>query len=181
MAGRDAGGRWTFWSWSALRCLSCLAWRSSRAAIGGAGTHAGAHYSALRRGRGIGRYVAEGLIRAPPRGVLRSMCCAAWRGSGERGVLPCVATADGYGPATTSRRGYVRVSTDQQAQEGSARDAQQTRIRAHCVSQPELRHHHRRGYSAKSLERRHHARALAMLTRRVDAIVAVKLDRRPAA
>ena len=31
--------------------------------------------------------------------------------------------------------GYVRVSTDQQAQEGVSMDAQQVRIRAHCVSQ----------------------------------------------
>ena len=31
--------------------------------------------------------------------------------------------------------GYVRVSTDQQAQEGVSMDAQQVRIRAHCISQ----------------------------------------------
>lgn len=31
--------------------------------------------------------------------------------------------------------GYVRVSSDQQAQEGVSVDAQQVRIRAHCINQ----------------------------------------------
>ena len=76
--------------------------------------------------------------------------------------------------------GYVRVSTDQQAQEGVSLDAQQVRIRAHCVSQDielvEIVCDD--GYSAKSLERPGIKRALAMLTeKRVNAIVVVKLDR----
>ena len=51
--------------------------------------------------------------------------------------------------------GYVRVSTDQQAQEGVSMDAQQVRIRAHCISQEidlgDIVIDD--GYSAKSLER----------------------------
>ena len=76
--------------------------------------------------------------------------------------------------------GYVRVSTDQQALEGVSLDAQQVRIRAHCVSQDiELVDIIvDDGYSAKSLERPGIKRALALLTaKRADAIVVVKLDR----
>ncbi len=76
--------------------------------------------------------------------------------------------------------GYVRVSTDQQAQEGVSLSAQQVRIRAHCVSQDidlvgiECDD----GYSAKSLDRPGLKRALQLLTeKRADAIVVVKLDR----
>jgi DNA invertase Pin-like site-specific DNA recombinase len=85
---------------------------------------------------------------------------------------------------TTLRRlraiGYVRVSTDQQAQEGVSLDAQQVRIRAHCVSQDldlvDIVIDD--GYSAKSLERPGIKRALDMLTaKKADAIVVVKLDR----
>ena len=51
--------------------------------------------------------------------------------------------------------GYVRVSTDQQAMEGVSLEAQQVRIRAHCVSQDiELIDIViDEGFSAKSLER----------------------------
>lgn len=76
--------------------------------------------------------------------------------------------------------GYVRVSTDQQAQEGVSLDAQHVRIRAHCVSQQiELVDIIAdEGYSAKSLERPGIQRALAMLRGgHADAIVVVKLDR----
>ena len=86
----------------------------------------------------------------------------------------------GTAPRRLRAVGYVRVSTDQQAQEGVSLDAQQTRIRAHCVSQEiELVDIIiDEGYSAKSLERPGITRALAMLeARRVDAIVVVKLDR----
>jgi site-specific DNA recombinase len=76
--------------------------------------------------------------------------------------------------------GYVRVSTDQQAQEGVSMDAQQVRIRAHCISQEidlvDIVIDD--GYSAKSLERPGIKRALDMLTaKKADAIVVVKLDR----
>ena len=76
--------------------------------------------------------------------------------------------------------GYVRVSTDQQAQEGVSLQAQETRIRAHCVSQ-ELELIDLiidDGYSAKSLERPGIKRALGLLgAGKADAIVVVKLDR----
>ncbi|MBL9045488.1 MAG: recombinase family protein, partial [Myxococcales bacterium] len=76
--------------------------------------------------------------------------------------------------------GYVRVSTDQQAMEGVSLDAQQVRIRAHCVSQEiELIDIViDEGFSAKSLDRPGIKRALAMLTsNQANAIVVVKLDR----
>ncbi len=85
---------------------------------------------------------------------------------------------------TTPRRlravGYVRVSTDQQAQEGVSMDAQQVRIRAHCISQEidlgDIVIDD--GYSAKSPARPGIKRALDMRTaKKVDAIVVVKLDR----
>jgi len=76
--------------------------------------------------------------------------------------------------------GYVRVSTDQQAKEGVSMDAQQVRIRAHCISQEidlvDIVIDD--GYSAKLLERPGIKRALDMLTaKKADAIVVVKLDR----
>ena len=76
--------------------------------------------------------------------------------------------------------GYVRVSTDQQAQEGVSLEAQHVRIRAHCVSQQIqlVDICADEGYSAKSLERPGIKRALDMLrTGKADAIVVVKLDR----
>jgi len=76
--------------------------------------------------------------------------------------------------------GYVRVSTDQQALEGVSLDAQQVRIRAHCISQDiELVDIViDEGFSAKSLERPGIKRALAMLaSNQANALVVVKLDR----
>ena len=76
--------------------------------------------------------------------------------------------------------GYVRVSTEQQATEGVSLEAQQVRIRAHCVSQDiELVDIViDEGFSAKSLERPGIKRALAMLSgNQANAIVVVKLDR----
>ena len=65
--------------------------------------------------------------------------------------------------------GYVRVSTDQQAQEGVSLEAQKVRIRAHCTSQDielvEIVCDD--GYSAKSLDRPGMKRALGMLTEKV--------------
>ena len=86
----------------------------------------------------------------------------------------------GSAPRRLRAVGYVRVSTDQQAQEGVSLEAQQTRIRAHCVSQEiELVDIViDDGYSAKSLERPGVKRVLAMLTAgRADGVVVVKLDR----
>jgi DNA invertase Pin-like site-specific DNA recombinase len=76
--------------------------------------------------------------------------------------------------------GYIRVSTEQQAQEGISLDAQRTRIQAHCVSQ-DIRLVDivaDEGYSAKSLDRPGLRAALRMLTDgKADAIIVVKLDR----
>src|SRR5579883_2662328 len=83
-------------------------------------------------------------------------------------------------PSIMRAVGYVRVSTEQQAQEGVSLDAQRSRIRAHCVSQRiklvDLITDD--GYSAKSLDRPGLRAALRMLTDgKADAIVVVKLDR----
>ena len=76
--------------------------------------------------------------------------------------------------------GYVRVSTEQQAQEGVSLEAQRTRLKAYCVSQDlELIDIITDdGYSAKSLDRPGLRAALGMLTAgKADAIVVAKLDR----
>lgn len=87
-------------------------------------------------------------------------------------------------PSSQTRKlrtlGYVRVSTDYQAQEGISLDAQRTKIQAHCISQ-ELDLVDiiaDEGYSAKTLDRPGLRCALRMLTEgKADAIVVVKLDR----
>lgn len=76
--------------------------------------------------------------------------------------------------------GYVRVSTDQQAQEGVSLDAQRSRLKAYCASQDlslvDIVTDD--GYSAKSLERPGLRAALARLTAgKAEAIVVAKLDR----
>ena len=93
---------------------------------------------------------------------------------------PARETNSGTAPRKLRAVGYVRVSTDQQAQEGVSLDAQHVRIRAHCVSQDielvEIVCDD--GYSAKSLDRPGIKRALQMLeAKQADAIVVVKLDR----
>ncbi len=76
--------------------------------------------------------------------------------------------------------GYVRVSTDQQADEGVSLDAQRAKLRAHCVAMDlELvAVEADEGASAKTLERPGLQRALAMLTNgQADALLIPKLDR----
>lgn len=76
--------------------------------------------------------------------------------------------------------GYLRVSTEQQAQEGVSLDAQRTRIKAYCISQAVTLVDviMDDGYSAKSLDRPGLRSALRMLSDgKADAIVVVKLDR----
>jgi DNA invertase Pin-like site-specific DNA recombinase len=88
------------------------------------------------------------------------------------------------GKATAAQRmrviGYVRVSTERQAQEGISLDAQRSRLRAHCRAQDialvDIVTDD--GYSAKSLERPGLRQALRMLEQgKADAIIVVKLDR----
>jgi DNA invertase Pin-like site-specific DNA recombinase len=76
--------------------------------------------------------------------------------------------------------GYVRVSSERQAQEGISLDAQRSRLKAHCRAQDIalVETITDDGYSAKSLERPGLRRALRMLTDgQADAIIVVKLDR----
>ena len=75
--------------------------------------------------------------------------------------------------------GYVRVSTDIQAQEGVSLDAQQERIQAYCVASGfRLVHLAQDDTSAKSLDRPGLAGALKLLEcGKADALLVVKLDR----
>lgn len=90
-------------------------------------------------------------------------------------------TAQGSAQAGRMRVvGYVRVSTEQQAQEGVSMDAQRSRLRAHCQAQDitlvDIVTDD--GYSAKSLDRPGLRQALGMLTAgQAEAIIVVKLDR----
>jgi DNA invertase Pin-like site-specific DNA recombinase len=76
--------------------------------------------------------------------------------------------------------GYVRVSTEQQALEGSSLDAQRVRIQAHCIAMDiklvEIISDE--GQSAKSLDRPGIQKALKMLTQdKANALIVMKLDR----
>ncbi len=76
--------------------------------------------------------------------------------------------------------GYVRVSTDMQAQEGVSLDSQKLRIQAHCTAMDihlvEIMVD--AGESAKSLDRPGIQKALKILTQgKADALIVMKLDR----
>jgi DNA invertase Pin-like site-specific DNA recombinase len=75
--------------------------------------------------------------------------------------------------------GYVRVSTDMQAQEGVSLDAQRERIRCYCTASGfKLVHMAQDETSAKSLDRPGLSAALRMLeSDKADALLVVKLDR----
>ena len=75
--------------------------------------------------------------------------------------------------------GYVRVSTDMQAQEGVSLDAQRERIRCYCkASGFKLVHLAQDETSAKSLDRPGLTAALKLLeSGKADALLVVKLDR----
>ena len=76
--------------------------------------------------------------------------------------------------------GYVRVSTERQAQEGISLEAQRSRLKAHCRAQDMalIEIITDDGYSAKSLERPGLRQALRMLSNgQANAIIVVKLDR----
>lgn len=76
--------------------------------------------------------------------------------------------------------GYVRVSTDMQAQEGVSLEAQKVRIQAHCTAMDInlVSIVEDAGESAKSLDRPGVQTALKMLRqRKADALIVMKLDR----
>lgn len=76
--------------------------------------------------------------------------------------------------------GYIRVSTDMQAQEGVSLDAQRARLQAYCVAQDLILVEviADEGQSAKSLDRPGLQRAMGMLDRgEAQGIVVPKLDR----
>ena len=76
--------------------------------------------------------------------------------------------------------GYIRVSTEKQADEGVSLDAQRAKIQAYAVALDLdlVAIVEDAGVSAKSLDRPGLRRALAMLdTRKADALLVVKLDR----
>jgi len=76
--------------------------------------------------------------------------------------------------------GYVRVSTDKQADRGVSRDAQAEKIRAMAVvHNPELLHNIvDGGESAKSLQRLAWNGLLALVdSKKVQAVIVAKLDR----
>jgi len=82
--------------------------------------------------------------------------------------------------ALTRVVGYVRVSTDRQADEGVSLDAQRARVRAHCEAlELELvAVESDEGSSAKTLDRPGLQRALAALREgRADGLLVAKLDR----
>jgi DNA invertase Pin-like site-specific DNA recombinase len=82
--------------------------------------------------------------------------------------------------ATVRVVGYVRVSTDMQAQEGISLDAQRAKLAAYCVAQDLtlLEIVADEGQSAKTLERPGLRRALSMLDRgQAQGIIVPKLDR----
>lgn len=84
------------------------------------------------------------------------------------------------GRSLTRVVGYVRVSTERQAEEGVSLEAQRARLHAHCVAHDlelvEIAADE--GVSAKTLERAGLKRALAMLRDgHADALLVPKLDR----
>lgn len=84
------------------------------------------------------------------------------------------------GPTRTRVVGYVRVSTERQADEGVSLDAQRAKLRAHCAALDlELvAIESDEGVSAKSLDRPALQRALATLRdHHADALLVPKLDR----
>lgn len=75
--------------------------------------------------------------------------------------------------------GYIRVSTDEQAEHGVSLAAQEAKLRAYCTAMDIhlVRIEVDAGLSAKSLARPGLQRALQALKREADAIIVVKLDR----
>ena len=102
------------------------------------------------------------------------------RPRGSRSKTRSARTADATAQAQTRVVGYVRVSTERQADEGVSLEAQRAKLRAHCAALDLdlVAIESDEGASAKSLDRPALQRALAMLTEhRADALLVPKLDR----
>jgi len=102
------------------------------------------------------------------------------RPRGSRSKVRTVGTPAAAGPVRTRVVGYVRVSTERQADEGVSLDAQRAKLRAHCAALDlELvAIEADEGASAKTLDRPALQRALAALRdHRADALLVPKLDR----
>lgn len=102
------------------------------------------------------------------------------RPRGSRSKVRPASSSPDTGRALTRVVGYVRVSTERQADEGVSLDAQRAKLRAHCAALDlELvAVEADEGVSAKTLERPALQRALAMLREHhADALLVPKLDR----
>lgn len=102
------------------------------------------------------------------------------RPRGSRSKARPVSGSSDTGKALTRVVGYVRVSTERQADEGVSLDAQRARLRAHCAAHDlELVVVEAdEGVSAKTLERPGLQRALTMLREhQADVLLVPKLDR----
>ena len=99
---------------------------------------------------------------------------------GSRSKVRLPGSPSATGQARTRVVGYVRVSTERQADEGVSLDAQRAKLRAHCAALDlELvAIESDEGVSAKTLDRPALQRALATLAdHRADALLVPKLDR----
>lgn len=105
----------------------------------------------------------------------------AWRTTqGSRSKVQPPGPPSPAGRVLTRVVGYVRVSTERQADEGVSLDAQRAKLRAHCAALDlELvAIEADEGVSAKTLDRPALQRALTMLREhRADALLVPKLDR----
>lgn len=102
------------------------------------------------------------------------------RPKGSKTRAPVTRPIAANGRPITRVVGYVRVSSEQQADEGVSLDAQRAKLRAHCAAQDlELvAMESDEGVSAKTLDRPALQRALAMLREgQADALLVPKLDR----
>jgi len=102
------------------------------------------------------------------------------RPQGSRSKVRPASSSPDSGRALTRVVGYVRVSTERQADEGVSLDAQRSKLRAHCMAHDlELvAVESDEGISAKTLERPALQRALTMLREhQADALLVPKLDR----
>lgn len=101
-------------------------------------------------------------------------------GGRPRGSRSKVRRVEGTAQPLTRVVGYVRVSTERQAEEGISLEAQRAKLRAHCAAHDLtlVAIEADEGASAKTLDRPGLQRALSMLREgRSDALLVAKLDR----